>query len=114
MRRSLLPRCAHAPSRSSVQPSAVRGYRIPVWLPSSCPSRLRVETAGSDGGRHLRPFEQRELQNFVAVSDEVEGHLLAHVAGDLFEITLVLLRKDHSPKTGAVRGEHLLLDPTDR
>ena len=59
------------------------------------------------------PRHQGFAQNLIDRLDHHELHLLAQIGGDIVEVGLVVRRHQDASQPGAVRAEHLLLDPTD-
>src|SRR4051794_32581031 len=67
----------------------------------------------SPGSARLRPLE-RHVEHLVDALDEGEPHLLEEALGEVLDVGLVQLRGDYVRHAGALRGERLLLQPTDR
>src|SRR4051794_10191312 len=78
--------------------------------------RWRAGRGGACLGGERRGARRLEgdLEHLPDRHDGVEGHLLAHVGGDVVEVPAVALGQDHVGEPGRVGGEHLLLQPADR
>jgi hypothetical protein len=62
----------------------------------------------SNGG-----LRKRLTQHLIDRIDQNQVHLAAQIGRDVFEVGLVPRGQQHATDAGAVRTEHLLLDPAD-